>query len=144
MKKPNSKIKKLEEQIADLENKWKRALADYDNLIKRIEREKGEFIELANASLILKLLEVLPNLERAERHVKDQGLSLAIAHLKDILKKEGVEEIKILGNNFDTKLMECVEKVEGKENQVIEVVNKGYLMHGRVIKPAQVKVGGQK
>jgi len=142
MKKPDSKIKKLEEQIADLENKWKRALADYDNLIKRIEREKSEFIEFANAGLILKLLEVLQNLDKAEKHIKDQGLTIAIEHLKKIIKEEGVEEIKVLGNNFDTRLMECIERVEGKENQVIEVVNKGYLMHGRVLRPAQVKVGG--
>jgi molecular chaperone GrpE len=144
MKKPDPKIKQLEEQVADLNNKWKRALADYDNLIKRIEREKNEFIEFANTGLIIKLIDVLQNLDKAEKHIKDQGLTLAVEHLKKIIKEEGVEEIKVLGNNFDTGLMECVEKVKGKENQVVEVINKGYLMHGRVIKPAQVKVGGLK
>lgn len=142
MKKPDAKVKKLEGQVADLENKWKRALADYDNLVKRINREKQEFVELANAGLILKLVEVLPSLERAEKHLKDAGLNLAITHFKKILKEEGIEEIDCSGKSFEAQKMECVEKVKDKENQVIEVVNKGYLMHGRVLRPAQVKVGG--
>lgn len=144
MKKQTTKVQKLEEQIKDLENKWKRVLADYDNLVKRIERERKEIIEFVNAGLILRILEVLPDLERAEKQIKNQGLTMVTAHLKKVLKEEGVEEIKVLGNNFNAQEMECVERVKGKENQIIEVVNKGYLMHGRVIKPAQVKVGGCK
>jgi len=144
MRKKTDKTKSLEERVADLDNKWKRALADYDNLLKRIDREKKEFIEFANAGLIQKLLAVLQDFERVEKHIKDQGLILAIEHLKKVLKEQGVEEIESLGNNFDAQRMECVEKVKGKENQVVEIVNKGYKMWGRVIKPAQVKVGGLK
>lgn len=129
-------------KVADLENKWKRALADYDNLQKRIGREKEEFIKFATCVLIDKILAVLSDLERAQAHLKDQGLELAIGKLKDVLKKEGLEEIEVSGKKFDTQLMECVEKVKGEENKIIEVVNKGYLMHGRVLRPAQVKVGG--
>lgn len=132
----------LEERIVDLENKWKRALADYANLEKRIGREKEEFTKFATLVLIDKILEVLPDLERAQAHLKDQGLELAIGKLRKILKEEGLEEIEALGKKFDAQLMGCVEKVKGEENQVVEVVSKGYKLHGRVLRPAKVKVGG--
>lgn len=138
----DTKVKVLEEKVAELENKWKRALADYDNLEKRVEREKRDFIELVNSALITKLLDVLQNFEEVEKHIKDKGLELAVGHLRSILKEEGIEETKALGRSFDARLMECIEKVKGKENLVIEVVNKGYQLHGRVIRPAKVKVGG--
>ena len=136
---------KLDPQILDLENKWKRALADYDNLQKRITREKEEFVKLANLILIDKLLDVLENLERVEKHVKDQGLELAVGQLREVLQAEGLEEIEVLGKQFDAQTMECVEQVKGEENQVLAVLTKGYKINGRVIRPAKVKVGsGQK
>jgi molecular chaperone GrpE len=132
---------KLDPQILDLENKWKRALADYDNLQKRITREKEEFVKLANLILIDKLLDVLENLERVEKHVKDQGLELAVGQLREVLQAEGLEEIEVLGKQFDAQTMECVEQVKGEENQVLAVLTKGYKINGRVIRPAKVKVG---
>jgi molecular chaperone GrpE len=136
---------KIDPQILDLENKLKRALADYDNLQKRIAREKEEFVKLANLILIDKLLEVLENLERVEKHLKDQGLELAVGQLREVLQAEGLEEIEVLGEKFDAQTMECVEQVKGEENQVLAVFSKGYKINGRVIRPAKVKVGsGQK
>ena len=132
---------KLDPQILDLENKLKRALADYDNLQKRITREKEEFVKLANLILIDKLLDVLENLERVEKHVKDQGLELAVGQLREVLQAEGLEEIEVLGKQFDAQTMECVEQVKGEENQVLAVLTKGYKINGRVIRPAKVKVG---
>lgn len=131
----------LEERVADLENKWKRTLADYDNLEKRIKREKEDFIKLANASLVDKLLGVLDDLERTEKHLKNKGLSLALNQFHQVLKTEGVEEIKALGEEFDPELMDCSEIVKGPENSVVEVCQKGYQLAGKVIRPAQVKVG---
>lgn len=138
----NQQVKKLEEKIADLENKWKRVLADYDNLEKRIGREKEEFVKFASAALIDKLLGVLENLERVEGHLKDRGLELAVEQFRSVLKIEGIKEIDALGKQFDAELMDCTEIVKGKENQVVEVINKGYQLYGRVLRPAKVKVGG--
>lgn len=131
----------LKKQIEDLTYRWKRALADYQNLEKRYEKEKEDFVQFANANLILKLVKVLENLQKAAEHLKDPGLNLVIGELKRVLGEEGVEEIKLTGEKFDPNLMEAVEVVLGKEeNKVAEVVSKGYLLKGKVLLPAKVKV----
>jgi molecular chaperone GrpE len=131
-------------KIADLENKWKRALADYANLEKRIEKEKADFIKFSSAQLLDKLLPVFDDLERCQKYIKDQGLRLVCQRFGEILKSEGVEEIKAQGEEFNPELMDAVETVEGQKNKVTEVVLKGYLLNGGVLRPAKVKVGGGK
>ena len=145
-KKAQSQIKSLElsEKVSQLESGLKRALADYDNLQKRIEKQKSEFVKMANANLLDKLLSVLDDLQRVQRHLKDEGLDLAIEEFLRVLKAEQVTEIEVLGKQFDANLMDCVEVCQGKEDCILEVINKGYLLNGRVLRPAQVKVGGKK
>lgn len=138
------KSQKRQEEIQDLENKWKRALADYQNLEKRIQGEKEDFVRFANALLIEKLLSALDHLEKAEEHLKDQGLTVALQQLRSVLKSAGVEEIKALGEQFNPEKMECGERVEGEENKVIEIINKGYYLNQKVLRPAKVKVGQKK
>lgn len=128
-------------KIKDLENKWKRALADYANLEKRINKEKEVFVKFSNAQLLQSLLPVLDDLERAEQHLKDQGLNLAISKFKEVLQKENLEEIKAQGEEFNPGLMEATEIIEGPKNRVVEVVNKGYLFNNKVLRVAKVKVG---
>jgi len=138
-----ARVKKEEmlKQIEDLTNRWKRALADYQNLEKRYEKEKSDFIQFANANLILKLLMVLAHLEEAVKNLKDKGLEMTVNEFKRVLGEEGVEEIKCLGENFNPELMEALEVVDGKEdNKVVEVFKKGYLLKGKVLVPAKVKV----
>jgi len=129
-------------KIKDLELKWKRALADYHNLEKRIDKEKEFFVKFSNAQLLASLLPVLDDLERAKKHLKDQGLSLAVNKFKEVLQKENVEEIKAQGEEFNPELMEAMEIVAGPKNRVVEVVNKGYLLNNKVLRVAKVKVGG--
>jgi molecular chaperone GrpE len=129
------------EKLADLESKWKRALADYANLEKRIDKEKEVFVKFSNAQLLQNLLPVLDDFERAEQHLKDQGLTLAVNKLKEVLKNEGVEEIQALGEEFNPHLMEAMEMVYGPKNKVVEVVVKGYLLNDKILRVAKVKVG---
>ena len=129
-------------KLADLENKWKRALADYANLEKRVENAKQDWIKLANEQLLKKLLPIVDDLERCEKHLKDQGLSITLNKLKEILKNEGIEEIKAQGEEFNPHFMDAVETVEGPKNKVVEVVGKGYLLEDKVLRIAKVKVGG--
>ena len=138
------KKKKLswQDKISDLENKWKRALADYANLEKRVENEKQAFVKYSNQKLLEKLLPILDDLERAEKHLKDQGLMMAVNKLREILKNEGVSEIKTEGEEFNPHLMDAVETVAGPKNKVMEVVSKGYLLEDKVLRVAKVKVGG--
>ncbi|MCX6724786.1 MAG: nucleotide exchange factor GrpE, partial [Candidatus Shapirobacteria bacterium] len=111
---------------------------------KRIDKEKQSFVKYSNLKLLEKLLPILDDLERAEKHLKDQGLILAVNKLREILKSEGIEEIKALGEEFQPEVMEVIEMVEGPKNKVIDVTNKGYLIDDKILRVAKVKVGGGK
>jgi len=124
-----------------LTNNWKRALADYQNLQRRCEQEKAEFVLYAGSSLILKLLSSLDCLEKAQAHLKDEGLDLAIGEFKNILSEEGLEEIGVQGKEFNPVEMEAVETAQGEKGKVVEVLSKGYKLKNKVIRPAKVKVG---
>jgi len=129
--------------ITDLRNQLARALADYDNLRKRVEREKEGFGRLANLRLILKLLPVLDVLKQAQIHLKDQGVAMTIGQFEDALKQEGIEEIKTkVGDEFNPELMEVIEVVPGKSDNIVsEVSLTGYrFTEGLIIRHAKVKV----
>lgn len=130
-----------EDRIKDLEDKYKRALADYQNLEKRTAEEKKDWIKLANKDLILRLLPSLDNLLLAAKHVEDKGLAISISQLIQTLKADGIEQIETVGKQFDPKKMECVEVVEAEENKVVEELRAGYTMYDTIIRPAAVKVG---
>lgn len=144
MKKQDSEIKKLKLEVKRIEDLWKRALADYQNLEKRIEAEKEEFVKFANNQLILKILPSLDSLEEAEEHLKDEGLILAIKQLKDALVSEGLEKIQVKGGDFNPEFMECVDVGQGEEGKVLDEIRSGYKLGGRVLRVAQVKVGKEK
>lgn len=135
------KARKTEKKFEDLENRLKRALADYANLEKRIAREKEEFVKFSNAQLLDKLLSVLDDLELCEEHLRDKGVSLVCDRFQEVLKSEGVEEIKALGKKFDPKTMDAVEIIPGPKNKVMEIVLKGYFLNDKVLRPAKAKVG---
>jgi molecular chaperone GrpE len=132
---------KLKGEIEELTNRWKRALADYQNLERRLNQEKTDFVQYANHNLITKLLSVLDHLERAQAHLKDDGLALALREFCRVLADEGLSEIEVLGMEFNPQEMEAVGTVPGeKENAVAEVVAKGYHLKDKVIRPAKVKI----
>ncbi len=137
----------LEQKIIDLENSWKRALADYKNLEKRVSEEKEAVLNFSNSVLILRILPVLDNLKTLVKHIDDAGLKMIIKEFEKILKEENVEEISALDMEFDPAYMEAIETVfvdESKTGKVIEVLQSGYLLKNKVLRPARVKVGGTK
>jgi molecular chaperone GrpE len=134
-------LEELEARISELENNWKRALADYQNLEKRAVEERNNYISFSNLVLISQLLPVLDNLETMERHLNDTGLKMIVKEFHRILQNEGVEEVEALGRKFDPLTMEAVETVEGEPNIVKEIEQKGYLLKGKLVRPARVKVG---
>jgi molecular chaperone GrpE len=139
--KEDSQIENLKQQAKDFEDKWKRALADYQNLERRTAEIRKEWITESNRDLILKLFPVLDTLILAQAHVKDEGLRLSIQKFLDILKDEGVIKIPTDGEKFDPHLMEATEVVDGPENKVVEEVRSGFMLNDKVLRPAQVKVG---
>jgi molecular chaperone GrpE len=133
-------------------DKMLRNQADLENTRKRLEREKQEFIKFANEGLILDLLNVLDDLERtvdlAEAGKEElsafvKGIEMILAHLYEMLKNHGVKPIEAEGKIFDPSFHEALMQVESKElpeHTIVEVLQKGYLIHGRVLRTAKVKV----
>ncbi|MEK7534189.1 MAG: nucleotide exchange factor GrpE [Patescibacteria group bacterium] len=145
-KKVNKEIEELKKRLEELDNKYKRALADYQNLEKRVREEKREWLLTVNKDLLLHLLPVLDTLILAKKHIKvhDEGLSLSIKQFEDLLKAEGVERIETVGKSFDPHLMQCVETIEGEEGKIVEEIRAGYKLHNTVLRAALVKVGKKK
>ena len=141
--KRNEEAKKHQknEEFKNLENQLKRALADYQNLEKRVISEKSEWIKLANKGLLLRLLPALDNLILAEKHTQDTGVKLSIDQMISAFKEEGIEKIETIGCDFDPNLMEAVHTVEGEDGKVAEEIRAGYTLFGQVLRPAQVVVG---
>ncbi len=145
----------LLEEVKKGKDSWDQMLrnqADLENTRKRLDREKQEFIKFANEGLILDLLNVLDDLERtvdlAQTGTEDlsafiKGVEMILAHLYEMLKNHGVKPIEAEGKIFDPNFHEALMQVENKElaeHTIIEVLQKGYLIHGRVLRTAKVKV----
>jgi len=128
---------------------WQRAQADFMNYKRRSEQEREELAQLANSVLILSLLPVLDDFERAfvsipprlEKTSWMDGIKLVERKLWASLEAQGLSPIKALGEPFDPNLHEAVRQDKGKEGIVIEEVQKGYKLYDRVIRPAMVVVG---
>lgn len=129
----------------------KRLQADSENFRKRMERERVQILEFACQDMVCSLLPLVDNLERAvesTRESKDfeklaEGVHLIYEQLKSTLAATGVEPIEPEGEVFDPQLHEAVLQVpsdDHEENTVLEVMQKGYCLKGRVIRPAMVKV----
>lgn len=136
------KIEELETKNEELTDNWKRALADYQNLEKRIVQDKQELAKYTNQKILREILEIFDTLVKASEHLKDQGLKLIVDKFLGVLKENGVTKIEVLGKKFNPQLMECIEVIKSeKEDEVLEEVRTGYLLYDRVLRVAQVKVG---
>ena len=129
----NNKVSKEEEYL----NNWKRERADFLNYKKDESRRVEEFVRFANEDVILETMEIVDDLDLAVQEYKDIGLEQIIKKFKDLFKKYGLEEIETKGK-FDPGLHEAIETETGGE-KIIQV-RAGYTMHGKVIRPAKVKV----
>ena len=139
----NAHVEALEEKIKESEEKAKRYLADYQNLQRRVQDEKVNWIRQANKDLLLKLLPVLDTLMLAQKHIQDKGLEISIQQFENVLDQEGLKRIETKDKEFDPHVMEAVttQQVDGKKHKVIEEVRAGYKLYDQVIRTAQVIVG---
>ena len=134
-------MEELKNKVKELDNNWRRALADYQNLQKRIISDQQEFMQYGSKNLLVKFLDILDHLEAAEKNLNDKGLELVIKLFKDYLKEEGVSEMERLNKKFDPVYDECLEMRKGdKDNVVIEVARKGYKYKSKVLRVAKVVV----
>ena len=142
-RKKSDQIKSLEQRVTELEEQLARAVADYRNLEKRFEDEKREFVKFANRDLLLRLIPAFDTLVLAEKYVTDEGIKITIKHLQESLRDVGVEKIQTEDQIFNPETMEALSTSEGEENKVLEELRPGYSLNGKLLRPAQVKVGKQ-
>ena len=139
------------QKIAELTDTAKRALADLQNYRKRVEEERVQFISFANVSLLLELLPILDNFNRAFSQVPAEisktewfkGALQIEEQLVSVIRKQGVTEMaSSVGQKFDPKSHEPLTVGPGEKDVILEEFEKGYLLGDKVIRPAKVKVGG--
>lgn len=140
--KQEEELKQLKEEVDEWKEKYMRALADYQNLQKRVQEERVNWIQSANKELILQFLPVLDTLMLAAEHSSDRSIQVCINQFLDILRTEGVERISTEDAMFDPHVMEAVSVEDGEEGKVLEEVRAGFMLHDRLLRPAQVVVGG--
>ncbi len=128
---------------------WQRTQADFANFKRRSEQDRVEYTRFANAGLMLEILPVLDDLERALEHVPVKlasiawidGVNLIYRKFKASLEAQGLTQIEALGKPFDPNLHEAVRQDKGKEGIIIEEIRKGYQLNDKVIRPTMVVVG---
>jgi len=134
-------FERIKKELEDYKNKYLRLLADYQNFEKRIINEFSQLTIKGKQEIIIKLFPFLDNLEKAEIFIKDNGLKQTKEMLYQILKSEKIEELQILGKEFDPHAAEAVELVAGdKENIIVGIIRKGYKFGDKILRVAQVKV----
>ena len=132
---------KLEDKYAEIELRYKRVLADYDNAERRHEKELANIVVFANEVLLSKIIVILDDLEEAYKHNPDEGILKIIIKFKKILEDSGVSEIICEGLDFDSNMHEAIESSQGEKDKIVKVHRKGYRMNDKVIRPAMVAVG---
>ena len=145
-----SELELAKEEIESTKNRLLRALADFDNYKKRSALDREQFVKFANETLIAELLPILDGFTRALSAGKkskagdemQKGIALIKKQLEDVLTKYGVKEIAALGRPYDPNLHEAILQKEdkGPEGIILEEMQKGYTLHGRVIRPSMVIV----
>ena len=146
------KIQKLEAELQEWKNSYTRKLAEFQNFTKRKEMEVAEMKKFASEGIILKVLENIDNLERAENASTEtknfdalvEGVNMILRNLKYMLSEEGIEEIEaaegVQFNPYEHQAMMTETKDELDNDIIVQVFQKGYKLKGKVIRPAMVTV----
>ena len=139
----------LQRERDDFKDRWLRKSAEFDNYRKRVERERREQADQAIVDLLQELLLVVDDFDRAltvqgdEGGAYRKGVELIHAKLHDMLRKQGVKAMDVLGADFDPNIHMAVMHEESpahREGEVIGELQKGYMLHDRMLRPAMVKV----
>jgi len=143
-------LKELLQERDALKGQFLRAVADFDNYRKRIDRERRELSEYAAAEVLLELLPIIDNFERAlqtpsggDVEAFRRGIDLIHKQMLDLLRKRGVTTIEALGADFDPNVHQAVihePSGEHREGEVMQELQRGYLIGERLLRPAMVKV----
>lgn len=136
------------EEDEAVNTKYLRLMADFQNFKRRVEKEKSDIYAYPNEKLVSQLLDVIDNFERALLHEEAddsyvEGMKMIFKQLTGVLEKAGLEEINALGEDFDPNFHNAVMTEDNDDydsGKVTEVMQKGYLLNKKVIRPSMVKV----
>ncbi|MGB8489814.1 MAG: nucleotide exchange factor GrpE, partial [Bacteroidales bacterium] len=143
----------FKEKLAEMQDKYLRISAEFDNYRKRTLKEKMEISKYAGENILTRILPVMDDFERALKHMEDatdctgmkEGIDLIYVKLSEFLNKEGLKEIDSLNTNFNVDLHDAVAKIpiteEDQKGKVVEVLQKGYYLQDKVIRHSKVVVG---
>ncbi len=148
LKQLQEKLKKCQEFKEEYLNGWQRAKADLINARKDDERRNQEFLKFANSVLISDILPVLDSFDLAFSAVADQdskfskGILLIKMQLENTVEKYGLEQNRSVGEKANLQMHEIIGEIESEKEEgiIVEEIQKGYLLHGKLIRPAKVKV----
>jgi len=146
-------VRVVEEKLAEMQDKYIRLSAEFDNYRKRTLREKMDLSKYAGESLLLNLIPIIDDFERALKHMDSAtdsvalkgGIDLIYVKFSEFLKQNGVKEIEALNTNFNVDIHEAVAKTQvqedDKKGKVVDVLQKGYYLQDKVLRFAKVVVG---
>ena len=145
----DARLAKAEADAQKYLDNWRRAEADLQNYKRRAEQERDESRRFSSASLIINLLPIVDDFERAFASIDSNlagltwldGLRLIYRKLLALLEAAGVRQIQADGQQFDPRIHEAVAHIDGEEGKVLSEVQRGYMLHDRVLRPAMVVVG---
>lgn len=148
----NTEVRASEEKLAEMQDKYIRLSAEFDNYRKRTLREKMDMSKYAGENLLLAIIPLMDDFERAIKHMDTAsdcgalraGIDIIYGKFNDFLKQNGVKEIESLNSNFNVDLHEAVAKVpaeDDKKGKVVDVVLKGYYLQDKVLRFSKVVVG---
>lgn len=157
LKRVYKELEEKDELYDKAQKNYMRALADYENLEKRTRTERGRFVKQANERILLKLVDLADTFEKAEAEFSDNnstnndsiidGFQAVHKQFKTILKNEGIERIKAIGEKFDPNFHEVVfvkQDSDSEEDIILEEVQIGYLLNSEVLRPTKVIVAKPK
>ncbi len=148
-----SDVKSVEEKLSEMQDKYIRLSAEFDNYRKRTLREKMELSKYAAEDLFLKIIPLMDDFDRALSHMGTatdsaamrDGIELIYNKFSDFLKQNGIKEIESLNSGFNVDLHEAIAKVpveeEDKKGKVVDVIQKGYFIQDKVLRHSKVVVG---
>ena len=146
-------VEKLQKELEELKDKHLRLSAEFDNYRKRTLKEKSDMLKYSAEVVLKDLLPVVDDLERALQAIEStdeitavkEGLSLIVSKFNDFLNSKGIKEIEAMGSELNTDLHEAVAKTpvqdESQKGRVVDVIQKGYMLHDKVMRFSKVVVG---
>ncbi len=150
MEETDKKLEELEKLAEERLTQIKYLQADFDNYRKRFDKEKEHIITLANENLVKELIVILDDfdasLKGVEKHINRDGLEMIRNKFVSILEKHGLKEIEALGKKFDPNFHEVLfkELSDKEDDNIIEEIQKGYILKSKVIRASKVKVSKKK